>query len=43
MKAKELAELNDAELEQQLRTFKEELIALLNKYKIEFDERYLWA
>jgi large subunit ribosomal protein L29 len=28
MKAKELVELNDAELEQQLRTFKEELFNL---------------
>ena len=24
------------------RTFKEELLALLKKYEIEYDERYLW-
>lgn len=34
--------INNQEQHHQKRTFKQELVALLQKHGIEYDERYLW-
>jgi REP element-mobilizing transposase RayT len=34
--------VNDQEKHHQKRTFKQELVALLQKHEIEYDERFLW-